>query len=67
VQVLFAANRRYFVNEKGSLAATDAFELRPDRFRGRVKRILSEPGSRPTRLESRLAEMTALVREVGDL
>ncbi len=67
VQVLFAANRRYFVNEKGSLAATDAFALRPHRFRGRVKRILSEPGSRPAGLEPRLAGMAALVREVADL
>jgi hypothetical protein len=32
-----------------------------------VKRILSEPGGRPAGLESRLAEMAALVREVGDL
>lgn len=67
VQVLFAANRRYFVNEKGSLAATDAFRLVPPRFSGRVKRILSGPGSRPAQLESSLAKMAALVREVRDL
>ncbi len=67
VQVLFAANRRYFVNEKGSLAATDGFALCPHRFRGRVVGILSEQGIRPAKLESRLLEMAALVREVGDL
>lgn len=67
VQVLFASNRRYFVNEKGSLSATEAFALHPPRFRDRVKRILSQPGARPARLEARLAEMAKLVREVGEL
>ena len=67
VQVLFAANRRYFVNEKGSLAATGAFALRPARFHNRVRRILSEPGARPARLEARLAQMATLVREVEGL
>ena len=67
VQVLFAANRRYFVNEKGSLAATDAFALRSLRFRQRVNRILSEPGSRPANLQRRLEQMAALVREVEAL
>ena len=67
VQVLFAANRRYFVNEKGSLVATDAFAHRPVRFRHRVERILSEPGNRPAKLESRLEQMAALVREVEAL
>jgi predicted nucleotidyltransferase len=67
VQVLFAANRRYFVNEKGSLAATESFALRPRRFRDRVIRILSEPGARPDQLQPRLKAMAALVREVADL
>ena len=67
VQVLFAANRRYFVNEKGSLAATDALPLRPFRFRHRVERILSEPGNRPSELEPRLDQIAALVREVEAL
>lgn len=67
LQVLFAANRRYFLNEKGSLAATDSFALHPPRFRSRIRRILSEPGTLPARLEERVAEMAALVREVEDL
>ncbi|HJW13262.1 MAG TPA: nucleotidyltransferase domain-containing protein [Thermoanaerobaculia bacterium] len=67
LQVLFAANGRYFVNEKGALAATDAFRVRPPRFAARVKRILSRPGGRSPALESSLERMGALAREVRDL
>lgn len=32
VQALFPLNERYFVNEKGSVAAIDSFPLRPEGF-----------------------------------
>jgi predicted nucleotidyltransferase len=67
LQVLFAANGRYFVNEKGALAATDAFRVCPPRFGARVRRILSRPGDRSPELESSLRRMAALAREVRDL
>ena len=67
IQVLFAANSRYFVNEKGALAATGSFPIRPPRFGARVRRILSRPGDRSRQLESSLERMTVLAREVGDL
>jgi len=67
LQVLFAANGRYFVNEKGALAATEAFRVCPPGFAPRVKRILSRPGNRSRELESSLERMAALAREVRDL
>jgi hypothetical protein len=67
LQVLFAANSRYFVNEKGALAATDSFRVCPPRFGARVKAILSRPGDRSPELESSLERMAALAREVRDL
>lgn len=44
VQVLFALNERYFLNEKGSVAAIDAFPLRPDGFSASVAGALGELG-----------------------
>jgi hypothetical protein len=64
VQVLFAANRRYFVNEKGALAAAETFVLAPPGFSARVRRLLARTGARPEELERSLARMAALVDEV---
>lgn len=50
VQVLFALNERYFLNEKGSLAATDSFELRPDGFGSTIAAVLGHPGESPGEL-----------------
>ena len=41
VQVLFAVNERYFLNEKGSVQAVESFELHPDGFAGTVASILT--------------------------
>jgi predicted nucleotidyltransferase len=44
VQVLFALNGRWFVNEKGSVAATARFERAPKRFAEIVEKTLGKPG-----------------------
>jgi hypothetical protein len=67
VQVLFAANGRYFVNEKGSLAATEEFRVRPVQFRDRVERILAKPGAGSRELSSSVERMAAFVGEVRRL
>ena len=67
VQVLFAANRRYFVNEKGAVAAAETFALAPPRFSARVRRLLTGTGARPEDLERSLEGMEVLVDEVRDL
>jgi hypothetical protein len=41
VQVLFALNRTWFVNDKGSLAQADAFERRPPELGASVEAILT--------------------------
>jgi predicted nucleotidyltransferase len=68
VQVLFALNERYFVNEKGSVKATSTFPLRPDEFEETVSSVLAEPGRDPARLRAsvrRLEELVQTTREMS--
>lgn len=66
-QVLFAVNRRYLVNEKGSLAEIETFRLAPQGFSPRVRRLLARPGDLADGLGRSLERMAALVEEVRDL
>jgi hypothetical protein len=69
VQVLYALNREYFVNEKGSIAEADSFSLRPDDFAARIRALIPravseyEQGARDARQLAH--EVGALVREQG--
>lgn len=67
VQVLFALNERYFVNEKGSVRAADAFALSPDGFADAVSAVLAEPGRDPARLTESVQRFERLLREVRTL
>lgn len=60
VQVLFALNEQYFVNEKGSVRAVASFALHPAGFEDSMPAILAHPGSKPE-------ELTASVRRLGEL
>ena len=68
VQVLFALNKRYFVNEKGSVKATSSFPLRPDEFEETVSSVLAAPGEDPAQLRAsvrRLEELVQTAREMS--
>ncbi len=68
VQVLFAANERYFVNEKGALEAISGFERAPRRFVAEAGAVLGRPGDTPERLVAsveRAEKLIAGVREVA--
>jgi predicted nucleotidyltransferase len=67
IQVLFARNEEYFMNEKGSLAATDRFTNRPTDFSKRVSALLSRPGESPESLERSLEAMAALLEETSGI
>jgi len=53
VQVLYALNRCYFVNEKGSISEVDSMPLKPADFGARAAAIfaLASPGELPARVE----------------
>jgi predicted nucleotidyltransferase len=67
VQVLFALNERYFVNEKGALEATRTFPLAPPRFAATIESVLGRPGTAPAQLVASLERLQRLTAEVSAL
>ncbi len=67
VQVLYALNGRYYVNEKGAVGETATFALRPVRFSEIVHGILAAPGATSEALQESLEKLRALVGEVEGL
>ena len=67
VQVLFALNKRYFVNEKGSVGAVDCFELRPPRFTQTVTEVLARPGHVSDALRKSIELISDCTRSVRKL
>ncbi len=67
VQVLFAVNERYFVNEKGSVKVAGSFPLGPEGFEDTVSHVLSEPGRNPARLSESVREFERLVQVTREL
>jgi predicted nucleotidyltransferase len=67
VQVLFAVNERYFVNEKGSIKVAGSFPLGPEGFEDTVSHVLSEPGRDPARLSESVREFERLVQVTREL
>ena len=67
VQVLFALNERYFVNEKGAIRAIDSFPLRPPEFGETVSTVLASPGASARELGTSVRLLADLVRAVDEL
>ena len=61
VQVLYALNEQYFLNEKGSVAAVDTFPLHPREFSASVARAITQPAA------AGVAQLETLVRDVRQL
>jgi predicted nucleotidyltransferase len=67
VQVLFALNERYFVNEKGSVNAVDSFAVHPTDFGAVVSDILAHPSLDAAQLRTSAGRLEELVRAVRAL
>ena len=67
IQVLFALNERYFVNEKGSVEVVRTFPLRPFGFDEVVGEVLGGVGDGQSRLEGSGELLGMLVDEVRTL
>ncbi|MBT2469983.1 DUF4037 domain-containing protein [Streptomyces sp. ISL-66] len=63
VQALFAADRRWCLNEKGSLAAAELVATAPPGFGDRVRALLGAQGTTPESLTATVATARALVEE----
>jgi predicted nucleotidyltransferase len=64
VQVLFAANGRYCINEKGALAEADGLARRPEGFAAAAAGLLAAPGRTPEELSAGLGAAATLVAAV---
>ena len=67
VQVLYALNEQYFVNDKGALDEIERFSLRPDRFASILTRVLACPGATSDELVESARGMGGLVEETARL
>ncbi|MCY0930932.1 nucleotidyltransferase domain-containing protein [Streptomyces sp. H27-H1] len=63
VQALFAADRRWCLNEKGALAAAEALPSAPAGFGERVRTLLGVQGTTASSLTATVAEARTLVEE----
>lgn len=64
VQALFARNERWFLNEKGSVAAVEALPVRPEGFSEAASRLLGRPGLDANALLASVSRYEALLDEV---
>ena len=67
VQVLYAANARYFVHYKGALGEIEAFPLEPAAFSARLTQVLACPGEDAKALLASADALHALLDETLDL
>jgi predicted nucleotidyltransferase len=67
VQVLFALNERYLINEKGSVEAADSLPLCPADFKETVNSVLARPGEHPELLETGVERLENLLAAVERL
>jgi predicted nucleotidyltransferase len=67
VQVLFALNERYFINEKGAIKAIESFPLHPASFSEHTSSILACPGSTSEELLSSIKQLEEITQAVRHL
>ena len=67
VQVLFALNETYFMNEKGAVKTADSLPISPCSFSSRVTAALNGAGEPSDTLRARVEEMAALITETRSL
>ncbi|HAU0297535.1 TPA: GNAT family N-acetyltransferase [Legionella pneumophila] len=67
IQVLFALNERYFINEKGSIQVADSLAIRPDSFSKKVTDILDNVGINANELLLSINRFESLVSEMKTL
>lgn len=62
--VLYALNRRFFLNEKGAFAESRRFAIKPARFHDTVARILGNVGHTPAELSASVEGFQSIAREL---
>jgi predicted nucleotidyltransferase len=67
LQVLFALNGQYWLNEKGAVALAESFPLRPPELRARIEAVFALLSADAQALEAALEVLDSLVRDTAFL
>lgn len=67
IQVLYALNKTYIMNENGALDKVDTLMIIPPDFHNRIDDIFSSVSSDQDRLSSLIEQIAIIVKEVEDL
>jgi len=65
--VLYALNRRFFLNEKGAWAESRGFAIKPARFHENVASVLGKVGTTPAELTASVISFQSLAAELRQL
>ena len=65
LQVIFALNGRYWLNEKGAVALAESVPLRPPRFQARIEEVFALPAADAQALETALRVLDNLVQDTA--
>jgi predicted nucleotidyltransferase len=65
--VLYALNRKFFLNEKGAFAESQKFTIKPPRLHDTVASVLANSGSTPAELSASVARFQSLAAELRQL
>jgi predicted nucleotidyltransferase len=65
--VLYALNRRFFLNEKGAIAESRQFPIKPARFHDTVASVLGNVGTTPAELAASVVSFQSLAAELRQL
>jgi Nucleotidyltransferase domain len=67
LQVIFALNDEYWLNEKGAVALAESFPLRPPQLRARIEEVFALLAADAQALEAALGVLENLVRDTAFL
>ena len=67
LQVLFALNEEYCLNEKGALALAENFALRPEELRARVEQVFARLAPEPEAIREALAVLEGIAGDTATL
>jgi predicted nucleotidyltransferase len=65
--VLYALNRRFFLNEKGAIAESRQFPIKPARFHDTVATVLGNVGTTPAELAASVVSFQSLAADLRKL
>ena len=65
--VLYALNRRFYLNEKGAFLESQRFAIKPANLHGAIASTLADLGARPGELSTSVMQMQRLAAELREL